>query len=139
MHLVIDGYNGNVEKMKDSEFVHNFLNSYPDAIGMTKITEPHVYEYHGQHPEDWGVSGFVIIAESHISVHTFPERNYFNIDLFSCRDFDTEKALQEIKSDFELGQTKSWTLERGLEYSEPEVALRELNTDREHLTHTRKN
>ena len=139
MHLVIDGYGGNVEKMKDSKFVHDFLDTYPDTIGMTKITEPHVYVYHGQHPEDWGVSGFVIIAESHISVHTFPERNYINIDLFSCKDFDTDKALKAIKGDFELEQTKSWTLERGLEYSEPEVALRELNTDREHLTHTRKN
>ena len=106
---------------------------------MTRISEPNVLRYEAPKHEDSGVSGFVIIAESHISVHTFPERNYINIDLFSCRDFDTEKALQEIKSDFELGQTKSWTLERGLEYSEPEVALRELNTDREHLTHTRKN
>ncbi len=137
MHLVIDGYGGNVAKMKDAEFIRDFLDSYPDAIGMTKITAPHVYTYRGPQPEDWGVSGFVIIAESHISVHTFPDRGYINIDVFSCREFDTARALQEIKERFELEQTKSWTLERGLEYSDPGVALREMNSERTQLTEAR--
>ena len=72
----------------------------PTTLGMTKITEPKVLTYVGSVPEDWGLSGFVIIAESHISVHTFPSRNYINVDIFSCKEFDSEKALEDVKRIF---------------------------------------
>ena len=88
MHLVIDGHNGDRQRLQDPDVVHRFLDEYPDALGMTKITPPHVYTYHGPQPGDWGVSGFVLIAESHISVHTFPDRGYVNIDVFSCKEFN---------------------------------------------------
>ena len=42
--------------------------------------------------EAYGYSTFVMIAESHLSVHTFPELNYVSFDCFSCKDFD--HALQ---------------------------------------------
>ena len=63
MHLAVDGYGGDPEKLKDVDLVHQFLDEYPDAIGMTKIVPPQVYTYQGQKPGDWGVSGFVLIAE----------------------------------------------------------------------------
>ena len=82
---------------------------------MTKITEPEVLEYHGPEPiGDNGISGFVIIAESHISVHTFPHRDYVNIDVFSCKSFDHEQALADARSLFNLSQVKTWLLDRGL-------------------------
>ena len=70
------------KKLKSEDFVHGFLDKLPDEIGMTKINGPHVMTYNGPKEEDWGVSGFVMIAESHISVHTFPDRSYVNIDVF---------------------------------------------------------
>jgi len=133
MHLVIDGYQGDYEKMQDVDLVYRFLDEYPSAIGMTKITPPHVYTYHGPKAEDWGVSGFVLIAESHISVHTFPERGYINIDVFSCKEFDAEKAVQGIQEFFSLPRIRVWTLERGLEYSQPEEAQRAITQERARL------
>ncbi|MBI4298593.1 MAG: adenosylmethionine decarboxylase [Chloroflexi bacterium] len=133
MHLIIDGYGADYEKMQDVDLVYRFLDECPSSIGMTKITQPHVITYHGPKPEDWGVSGFVIIAESHISVHTFPERGYINIDVFSCKEFDSEAAVQEIRGVFSLSEMKVWTLERGLEYSEPDEALRIMNIERAKL------
>ena len=120
MHLAIDGYEADYTKLADRDWVYAFLDTYPDVIGMTKIGTPNVYTYTGSKPEDWGVSGFVVIAESHISVHTFPERGYVNIDVFSCLEFDAGKALQEITETFSLGLTRSWVLDRGLEYADPE-------------------
>ena len=117
MHLVIDGYGDDSEKLKDVDLIFRFLDEYPASIGMTKIIPPQVYTYRGQTPEDWGVSGFVLIAESHISVHTFPDRRYINIDIFSCREFDPTASLEQVKSTFSLPDVKVWTLERGLEYS----------------------
>lgn len=119
MHLLIDGFGGDVEKMKDADFVYRFLDTFPSEIGMNKITTPLVTTYHGPKEEDWGVSGFVIIAESHISVHTFPERAYVNIDVFSCKDFNHEQALTQIREIFSLDQAKLWVIGRGLDYSRP--------------------
>ena len=72
MHLIIDGFGGDADMMWDTERLRSFLDEYPSNLGMTKITVPEVLEYHGPNPSDGGISGFVIIAESHISVHTFP-------------------------------------------------------------------
>lgn len=130
MHLVIDGYGGDPTMLGDADAIYRFLDEYPDAIGMTKITPPHVYVYEGQKPEDAGISGFVLIAESHISVHTFPRRQYVNIDVFSCKEFDAQRALEELRAMFSLEMVRSWTLDRGLEYSDPTVAARAVSGER---------
>ena len=117
LHLAIDGYGADSERLSDTDLVYRFLDEYPHAIGMTKIVPPQVYTYHGKTAEDWGVSGFVIIAESHISVHTFPDRQYINIDIFSCKDFDATSSLEVVKQTFALPEVKVWTLGRGVEYS----------------------
>ncbi len=119
MHLLIDGFGGDVQNMKDEDFVYRFLDMFPSEIGMNKISTPHVTTYNGPKEEDWGISGFVLIAESHISVHTFPERAYVNIDVFSCKDFDHEQALAQIRDIFSLDQVKLWVIGRGLDYSRP--------------------
>ena len=130
MHLVIDGFGGDVGKMWDVELVRQFLNSYPEALGMTRITEPRVLEYQAPKPEDSGVSGFVIIAESHISIHTFPEKSYVNIDLFSCRAFDHQRALQDAKALFDLDEVDTWLLDRGLEWLDERQGLAEARRQR---------
>ena len=116
MHLVIDGYGGDSDSLGDVELIHEFLRDYPDRIGMTKIAPPQVYTYRGQKPGDWGVSGFVLIAESHITVHTFPERGYVNIDVFSCKQFDASASVPLVKRLFSLSEVETCVLERGLEY-----------------------
>jgi S-adenosylmethionine decarboxylase len=123
MHLLIDGYGGDAAKMWDMEAVRGFLAQYPSALGMTKLCEPHVLTYEGPKVEDQGVSGFVIIAESHISVHTFPNRSYVNIDIFSCKSFDSGRALRDAKALFSLTEARTWLLDRGLEHLERKGAL----------------
>ena len=118
MHLVIDGYKGDPNKMWDVDLVRRFLDEYPATLGMTKICEPQVQEYNGSKSEDSGVSGFVIIAESHISIHTFPHRDYVNVDVFSCKAFDNERALRDVKALFSLGEVRTWVIDRGLEHLE---------------------
>ncbi len=116
MHLIIDGYSGNAQKMQDVDFIYQLLDTYPSQIGMTKISPPQVSKYIGSKPEDWGVSGFVLIAESHISIHTFPERSYINIDIFSCKEFDAEQTIRDLQQQFGLAEIRSYILSRGLEY-----------------------
>ena len=116
MHLTIDGFGANPEKLASEELVRELLDRYPDRIGMTKISPPFVQRYVGEKPDDWGISGFVLIAESHIALHTFPERGYLWADIFSCKGFDVDEALRGISEAFELQEARTRILERGLEY-----------------------
>ena len=121
MHLIIDGFTTNPRLLESKELIRQLLESYPAQIGMTKVAPPSVFRYVGPKPEDWGVTGFVIIAESHISIHTFPDRCYVNIDVFSCKDFDSKQAIEDLQARFELTQLRSYLLKRGLEYSHIET------------------
>ena len=47
--------------------------------------------------ESYGYSSFVMIAESHITIHTFPELGYFSFDCYSCKDFDEIAVLNTIR------------------------------------------
>ena len=130
MHLVIDGYGGDTEKMWDKQRLEAFLFELPPALGMTRITEPSVLEYDAPKPEDSGISGFVIIAESHISVHTFPRKGYVNIDIFSCQSFDKDWALAQVKELFGLEEVKTWVLDRGLEWLDARQGASETSQQR---------
>ena len=115
MHVIIDGYGGDPDKLADENVVRVILDQVPELMGMTKITQPKVLRYTGSKPEDWGVSGFVMIAESHISMHTFPERKLVWADVFSCKDFDSQPVIDEIKKRFGLRELDIQSLPRNLE------------------------
>ncbi len=100
-HLTLDLYGCSKKKLKDVGFVSSFLDEMPGLVGMTKIMPPYTFSYSGLKPEDWGVSGIVLIAESHISIHTFPEKGYASVDIFSCKEFDVESATNVIVSKLE--------------------------------------
>ena len=114
MHLIINGYYSDSKKMQDAQFIYQFLDTYPQQIGMTKVSTPQVsqYKYKGLNPQEQGVSGFVLLAESHISIHVFPELCYVNIDVFSCNDFQAELVISRLQQQFGLTEVKSYVLNR---------------------------
>ncbi len=116
MHLTIDGFGGDRERLSSEQLVRSLLDRYPGEISMTKISEPLVLRYVGEKRDDWGVSGFVLIAESHIAIHTFPERGYVWVDVFSCKEFDGDIATDSIVEAFGLTHITKNVLPRGLEY-----------------------
>ena len=118
MHLIIDGFGKNKDVLQDENFIYDLLFAYPDKIGMTKISDPIVFRYSGSKPEDWGVSGLVFIAESHISLHTFVERKFINIDVFSCKDFDAERIMEDMRDKFGLTRMRSCLVRREWEPGE---------------------
>jgi len=118
-HLMLDCYGCNENKLKDLDFVLKFLNELPDMIKMHKIADPYAIYYPGK-PDSFdkgGISAIVIIAESHISIHTFPANNYMSVDIFSCKIFDIEKAIEYITKAFGAKKFEKKILNRGLEFS----------------------
>ena len=112
MHLIIDGYGSNPEILQSEEFIYQLLDQYPAEIGRTKISSPYVLKYVGDKPEEWGISGFVLIAESHISIHTFVERCYVNADVFSCKDFDADRVIKDLSNRLQLTKIRTHILGR---------------------------
>jgi S-adenosylmethionine decarboxylase len=100
-HLAIDLVGCPKELLSDLNLHFNFLNEVPEIIGMTKITQPHVFPYSGLVPEDRGITGVVIIAESHLSVHSFEQKGYAFIDIFSCKGFNTDLVVEEVLKRFQ--------------------------------------
>ncbi len=95
-HLVVDAFVADGQRLGDVAAIFELLDTLPERIGMTKIAPPYVFRYSGVKPEDWGVTGVVIIAESHISIHTFAEHRRFHLDVFSCKPFDVEQVRQQV-------------------------------------------
>lgn len=114
-HIVIDAKGCN-SKIGDLQFVFDFLNELPDRIGMTKITQPYVFPYEGRIPEDKGITGTVIIAESHITFHSFIEKDYFFFDAFSCKEFDTTRLLDLIIQAFDVREYEYNVVYRGAQF-----------------------
>lgn len=115
-HLMLDLNECNPEKLNDYRLIFDLLATIPDKVGMTKITQPHVFPYSGLVPEDEGITGIVVIAESHISIHTFPKKNYVFIDIFSCKYFDLEEIKQELIDVFESKKFDIHYTKRGLDF-----------------------
>jgi S-adenosylmethionine decarboxylase len=115
-HVVLDGYGCRKKQLQDLDLAYRMLDELPGRIGMTKIMPPYVFRYGGVKPEDWGISGFVLIAESHISVHTFPEKSFVSVDIFSCTSFDPDEAVEVIQRFFEMEKVEQRVLDRGTEF-----------------------
>jgi len=130
-HLMLDGYGCDRAKLEDLDLIYKILDELPAKIGMTKIMPPYVFKYSGAKPEDWGLSGFVLIAESHISIHTFPEKSFMSVDIFSCKHFDIEFSKRLLAETFGIKKTESNVLDRGTEFpKEINGATRIVRADR---------
>lgn len=115
-HLVLEAYGCPQEPLKDLNLLSQMLDAYPEQLDMTKIMPPYVFKYRGAVPDDWGVSGVVLIAESHISIHTFPDKGFVTLDIFSCRDFDIDKAIEYFCQCFHPESYEKQVLMRGREF-----------------------
>jgi S-adenosylmethionine decarboxylase len=115
-HLVIDLKNCSKEKLSDYNLHFEFLSTLPKKIGMTPITQPYVFPYSGLVPEDKGITGIAIIAESHISIHSFEEKGYCFIDIFSCKPFDYEGVIPMVCEFFGCEEFEVTTIQRGIDF-----------------------
>lgn len=114
-HLMLDCRGCN-EKIGDLDFVWNFLNDLPERVGMTKIIQPYVFPYSGLIPEDKGITGVVVIAESHITFHSFTDKDYFFFDIFSCKHFDVEIVVDYIREAFGVQHMERHDAMRGRDF-----------------------
>ncbi|GEM_PF-576487 len=112
-HLLIDFWGA--ENLSDLELMEARFRECVEVCGATLL---HIHMHH--FTPSGGISGVAVLAESHISVHTWPERGYAAFDIFMCGDAQPEKAIPVLKSAFKPTSVTIGEQLRGLTQSDPE-------------------
>lgn len=122
-HLMIDGYGGKRELLDDREIVLKCLSELPAKMGMRTLSVPEVFRAGDNGIKDpGGWSGYVIIMESHISVHTFSARGFVSIDVYTCKNgIDQEFIINYFKEAFELKDIEVNLVKRGSRYPAADI------------------
>lgn len=105
-HLILDFWGA--KHLNDVSVVDGALKDAAEAAGAVVL---HTYVH--AFSETDGVTGVALLAESHISVHTWPEHDYAAFDLFMCGDAEPEKAVAVLKAVFEPQHVEVQELIRG--------------------------
>ncbi len=114
VHLTLDLEQCDAALLQDLRLTHDVLRTLAAQLKMTALTPPIAFHYDGgATPQDAGVTGFIVIAESHISVHTFPHRRFAFADVFSCRPFDIDAASLLLIRAYGSETQSAHVIERG--------------------------
>ncbi len=92
-HLLIDLWGAS--RLDDIDLVEDTLRHCATVAGATIL---HCHLHHFQ--PNGGISGVLVLAESHISIHSWPERGYAALDVFMCGECDPYKAIPVLKQAF---------------------------------------
>lgn len=106
-HVLIDIWGAS--RLDDSEYMQSTLRRAIEATGATLLRlDLHKFEPNG------GISGVAVLAESHLSIHTWPERGFAAIDMFTCGDCDPRKSIPVFREAFAPNQIQITEHRRGL-------------------------
>lgn len=106
-HILLDCWNAS--HLNNISHIEQALR---DAVKVSGATLLHIHLHHFTPNE--GVSGVAVLAESHISIHTWPERNFAALDIFMCGDTQPEKAIAVFEEAFETKDITASKHLRGL-------------------------
>ncbi|MFA6305061.1 MAG: S-adenosylmethionine decarboxylase [Patescibacteria group bacterium] len=117
-HLTIDGYEGSIKALDSKKLVLQALRELPTLLSMKTLAKPEVYFAPSNHLKDpGGWSGFVVVAESHISIHTFPGRRFLSADVYTCKNgMDVEFIKKYFTKQFGLADLETHLIKRGTRY-----------------------
>jgi S-adenosylmethionine decarboxylase proenzyme len=107
-HLICDLYNCRPDRLSDVEPVRELLLEAARIIGATTVAQA----FHRFEPQ--GVTGTVVLAESHISVHTWPESRYVALDIASCGEMDPRLGFRHLREAFGASDARVQEILRGV-------------------------
>lgn len=108
-HLLADLHGISADMLKDVVFLEDLLRHSALAAGA-QILFSHFHSF----GEGQGITGVVLLAESHISIHTWPEFGFAAADIFMCGQAQPQRALEVIKLALQATSCEVQTLKRGV-------------------------
>jgi S-adenosylmethionine decarboxylase len=121
VHLMLELYGCDRQLLENESLVRRALDEYPARVGMEKVSPVHLYQIETSNPLDAGLSGFVVIAQSHISLHAWPEYGEVDIDVCSCKEFSQEEAIAFAREIFQSDDVESHFVVRANRSLRPET------------------
>ena len=106
VHVIIDVWKA--KNLTDPKFIDQVFRKAAESAGAT-VLHSHFHHF----TPDQGVSGVLVLAESHMSIHTWPDRGYASIDIYMCGRCNPRDALPVLRSAFG-GELTETVLNRGL-------------------------
>ncbi len=108
-HILVEFYGCDREKLNDLKFIGDAMTGAAEYAKATVVDDV----FHKFNPH--GVSGVVVIAESHLAIHTWPEFGYAAVDLFTCGDeIDPWDSFFYLNKELEAESNTTMELKRGL-------------------------
>lgn len=107
-HLLAEYHGCDQARLDDDGLVEQMMRRAAAAAGATIVAEC----FHRFSPQ--GVTGVVVVEESHLSIHTWPEHGYAAVDFFTCGACDPEAAHRVIADALGARRAELLTVERGL-------------------------
>lgn len=101
-HILVDVQNTSNKIIQDEKGLKNFLEQFPAKINMSVLKGPVIAS---GIPENPGLSGFVIIDYSHISIHTFSKNNEALVDIFSCKPYSQGNVVNIVLDYFKVAKS----------------------------------
>jgi len=108
-HVLVELYNCDPATIKDVRKIEDIM------VGAAKAAKCHIVDvvFHNFNPH--GISGVVVIAESHLSIHTWPEYNFASVDIYTCgNEVDPWKAYNYLLKHFKAKGVTALELKRGM-------------------------
>ena len=108
-HLIIEFFQCDRNILNELKTLENHLLAAVELSGATVI-QPFFHQF-----APHGITGVVVVAESHFSLHTWPEYGYCALDIFTCGDnVDGHKALNYLKQSLKAASTSVMEVKRGI-------------------------
>jgi S-adenosylmethionine decarboxylase len=109
-HLLADLYDVASDRLVDGGLLADCLDKAARRGGMNPIGRPVLHRFIGG-----GLTGYLLLSESHIAFHTYPEHRYIALDIFSCGRGDSKAAFSVFLAALEPGRQHLTTEPRGTE------------------------
>ena len=108
-HIQIEYYGCDENIIKDNELIEKLMNEAAIVANATIVDS--VFHHFNPH----GVSGAVIIEESHLTIHTWPEYKYASVDVYTCGDsVNPWDAFDHLEKGFKATRSESSEVPRGM-------------------------
>jgi S-adenosylmethionine decarboxylase len=107
-HILLD-FSG-AQHLTDADYIEHALRKAAEACGAM-ILDIKLHSF----GEGGGVTGVALLAESHISIHTWPETGFIALDVFMCGNCDARKAVEPLKELFQPQKMNIREYRRGAE------------------------
>jgi len=114
-HLLAEYYGCPTSILDDESAIRSLLHRAAEAAGATVVASV----FHRFAPQ--GVSGVVVVEESHLSIHTWPEAGYAAVDFFTCGECFPERAHAALLDGLAPERSEILNVERGVS---PDASIR---------------